>query len=87
MHVLQLDITPPHEGSVLDGSTFHDIEYSSDSQELAATWQGFIDDESGIHHYVWCVTIEGLNVSCDDVGLHQTGTMAIPANITNGTYI
>ena len=48
-----IDLTPPVEGTVIDGDTedFVDQEYSASSARVSLQWKDFYDPESGILSY------------------------------------
>ncbi|XP_078574183.1 uncharacterized protein LOC144860694 [Branchiostoma floridae x Branchiostoma japonicum] len=52
---MKVDTIEPTAGTVYDGLGVHDADYQNDSLTVSATWYGFSDLESYIHHYVWCV--------------------------------
>eukprot|EP00117_Sycon_ciliatum_P019724 scpid2685/ scgid1491/ len=54
-----VDRVPPTGGAVFDGSTTGvDIMYQSNTDQLSANWNGFVDSESGIKNYVVSVVDE-----------------------------
>ncbi|XP_070572874.1 uncharacterized protein [Ptychodera flava] len=68
-----VDAAPPEIGVVHDGLGIHDSDYQNSSTIVAASWHGFSDLQSSIHHYMWCVgTTPGAEdvLPCRDVGLH-----------------
>ena len=46
-----VDTSPPRKGRVTDGQGRNDRIYQRETNILYATWSGFADNESGIHHY------------------------------------
>ncbi|XP_070573739.1 uncharacterized protein [Ptychodera flava] len=67
-----IDTAPPEVGVVHDGLGIHDSGYQNSSNIVAASWHGFSDLQSSIHHYMWCVgTTPGAEdiLSCENVGL------------------
>ncbi|XP_070573737.1 uncharacterized protein [Ptychodera flava] len=68
-----VDTAPPEVGVVHDGLGIYDSEYQNSSTIVAASWHGFSDLQSSIHHYIWCVgNTPGADdvLPCRDVGLH-----------------
>ena len=45
------DTSPPGKGRVTDGQKGNDIHYQRESNILYASWSGFSEDETKIHHY------------------------------------
>ena len=46
-----IDTTPPRKGKVLDGQERSDRVYQRETNILYASWSGFSENESTIHHY------------------------------------
>ena len=48
-----IDLTPPVEGTVIDGDKdgFTDLAYSASTARVSLQWQGFFDPESGIDSF------------------------------------
>ena len=46
-----IDTNPPRKGRVADGQGGSDRTYQRETNILYATWSGFIENESSIHHY------------------------------------
>lgn len=46
-----IDYSPPLRGVVSDGRTLADIDATSDTSMMAATWDSFVDAETGIERY------------------------------------
>ena len=48
-----IDLTPPVEGTVIDGNIegFVDLEYSASTARVSLQWKDFHDPESGILTY------------------------------------
>ncbi|XP_078578622.1 uncharacterized protein LOC144863374 [Branchiostoma floridae x Branchiostoma japonicum] len=83
-----VDIESPTSGVVQDGLGVHDEDYQNSSCRVAATWRGFSDLQSFIHHYTCCFgTAPGRDdVSpCADVGLRLSEAREIPCTLHNGT--
>ena len=83
------DVDKPITGVVLDGSDAHDARAQSSESEVSASWHGFIDLDSYIHHYEWAVgRMPGSNetMAYKDVGLALSAT-SYGLNLTHGvTY-
>ncbi|XP_078682372.1 uncharacterized protein LOC144916849 [Branchiostoma floridae x Branchiostoma belcheri] len=83
-----VDIERPTAGVVQDGFGLHDADYQNSSCRVAATWHGFSDLQSFIHHYTCCFgTAPGRDDvwPCEDVGLRLSLTRDIPCTLQNGT--
>ncbi|CAH1258773.1 Hypp2075 [Branchiostoma lanceolatum] len=83
-----VDTERPTAGVVQDGSGVHDADYQNSSCRVSATWHGFSDLQSFIHHYTCCFgTAPGRDdVSpCEDVGLRLSAARDIPCKLQNGT--
>ncbi|XP_019617771.1 PREDICTED: uncharacterized protein LOC109465072 [Branchiostoma belcheri] len=83
-----VDIERPTAGVVQDGFGLHDADYQNNSCTVAATWHGFSDLQSFIHHYTCCFgTAPGTDDvwPCEDVGLRLSLTREIPCTLQNGT--
>ncbi|XP_048583423.1 uncharacterized protein LOC116619209 isoform X2 [Nematostella vectensis] len=52
------DITPPYvrNARVIDGKTRKDIDYQDSLTEMSASWEGFVDPESGIKSYEYGIS-------------------------------
>ena len=57
-----VDWTPPISGDVVDGNLtsvdseeYIDLDYQHEKGVLSAHWSGFLDDESGVVEYQWCI--------------------------------
>ncbi|KAI8519528.1 hypothetical protein Bbelb_027850, partial [Branchiostoma belcheri] len=85
---IKVDTVPPTAGTVYDGLGLHDADYQNDSNTVWATWHGFSDLESYIHHYVWCVGsspgAEDL-LTCRDVGVQISATEKLTQALVSGT--
>lgn len=46
-----VDTTPPTRGRVTDGQGKQDIIYQRETNILYASWSGFVENETAIHHY------------------------------------
>ncbi|KAL8573311.1 hypothetical protein ACOMHN_032773 [Nucella lapillus] len=57
---LLIDVTPPLPGTVSDGSDVtHDVNFTSETATVTASWAGFQDKESGLASYSVAVTVDG----------------------------
>ncbi|XP_076452271.1 uncharacterized protein LOC143287914 [Babylonia areolata] len=57
---LLVDVTPPVAGTVSDGTDVtHDVNYTSETATVSASWTGFRDAESGLADYSVTVTVSG----------------------------
>ncbi|XP_078657344.1 uncharacterized protein LOC144903237 [Branchiostoma floridae x Branchiostoma belcheri] len=85
---IKVDTVPPTAGTVYDGLGLHDADYQNDSHAVWATWHGFSDLESYIHHYIWCVGsspgAEDL-LACRDVGVQISATEKLTQTLVSGT--
>ncbi|KAI8509825.1 hypothetical protein Bbelb_122530 [Branchiostoma belcheri] len=85
---IKVDTIPPTAGTVYDGLGLHDADYQNDSYTVLATWHGYSDLESYIHHYIWCVGsspgAEDL-LTCRDVGVQISATEKLTQALTPGT--
>ncbi|XP_066275498.1 uncharacterized protein [Branchiostoma lanceolatum] len=73
---------------VYDGLHIHDMDYQNCSSHVAASWHGFSDLHSYIHHYVWCVgSTPGTDdiLTCVNVGLSLSEVEEISPVLTAGT--
>ncbi|XP_078696304.1 uncharacterized protein LOC144924691 isoform X1 [Branchiostoma floridae x Branchiostoma belcheri] len=83
-----VDTDPPSAGVLYDGLDIHDRDYQNCSSQVAASWHGFSDLHSYIHHYVWCVgSTPGTDdiLTCTDVGLRLSDVKEISPELTSGT--
>ena len=60
---VEVDITPPYPGTVIDG-TNSDLVFTGADTSLTATWEGYIDAISGIAYYEYAI---GLSAGAGDV--------------------
>lgn len=85
-----IDSTPPVGGRVRDGVTLEDVDVQWDDSFLAANWDEFVDAESEITNYFWCVgTKMGV---CDvvpqmDVGSDRQGRKAMSPSLPSGLVV
>lgn len=50
-----VDRQPPTPGSVRDGNDTVDVDYQSNLNQLSASWDAFLDPESGVNEYSYCI--------------------------------
>ena len=68
----------------------HDLEYQNSTTLISASWNDFLDLESYIDHYIWCVGIdqddteETSLVACTSVGLSLKAFTHIETPLNNG---
>jgi len=60
---VEVDISPPYPGTVIDG-TNDDLVFTGSDTALTATWEGYSDAISGIAYYEYAI---GLSAGTDDV--------------------
>ncbi len=71
-------------------TVLHDIEYQNSSTLVSASWHGFIDLESYIDHYIWCVGDDPTDpdeagvVSCENMGLKLQGYKELEGPLETG---
>jgi len=66
-----IDKSAPSGGLVRDGAGPGDINFQSSRTQVSGNWDGFVDAQSGIERYRWCV---GTNPSeCDVVPISDVG--------------
>ncbi|XP_035696851.1 uncharacterized protein LOC118430248 [Branchiostoma floridae] len=85
---LTVDTEPPSAGIVYDGANIHDMDFQNCSSHVAASWHGFSDLQSYIHHYVWCVgSTPGTDdiLTCTDVGISLAEVKEISPALPTGT--
>ncbi|XP_038051300.1 uncharacterized protein LOC119724354 isoform X2 [Patiria miniata] len=84
-----VDTRRPDPGLVFDGIDLHDVEYQNSSTVISASWHGFVDLESYIDHYEWCVgqtpspTDDGI-LPCTSVGIHLSASKTLAVPLTDG---
>ncbi|XP_077866322.1 uncharacterized protein LOC144354078 [Saccoglossus kowalevskii] len=84
---VMIDTAPPTVGVVYDGLGVHDADYQNYSNKVSASWYGFSDLESSIHHYLWCVgSAPGYEdiLTCTNMGLHLSASDTIQNSIQSG---
>jgi hypothetical protein len=50
-----VDLLPPIPGVVRDGNGTSDVDFQVDVGQLSATWSEFLDPESGVLEYFFCI--------------------------------
>ncbi|XP_038050780.1 uncharacterized protein LOC119723938 isoform X2 [Patiria miniata] len=84
-----VDTRKPDPGLVFDGIDLHDVEYQNSSTVISASWHGFVDLESYVDHYEWCVGLtpspadDGI-LPCTSVGIHLSASKTLPVPLTDG---
>eukprot|EP00730_Choanoeca_flexa_P005463 TRINITY_DN11947_c0_g1_i6.p1 TRINITY_DN11947_c0_g1~~TRINITY_DN11947_c0_g1_i6.p1 ORF type:complete len:1115 (+),score=165.45 TRINITY_DN11947_c0_g1_i6:506-3850(+) len=87
---LQIDSTPPVEGVVSVGRESGSMPYWANREAIALSWLGFVDAESGIQGYSWCLGTEAAPCSIlpyRSVGLADSAYVKLPQMLDNGTVI
>ena len=92
---VSLDLTPPSKGVVHDAtaSSEEDVDMSASIGSISARWSAFVDDESAIASYVWCVgTAPGSDdvVPCHDVAdvfATAFASPTVPSEAYNGAVV
>ncbi|XP_022103295.1 uncharacterized protein LOC110986023 [Acanthaster planci] len=84
-----MDTRGPDPGLVFDGIGLHDVEYQNSSTVISASWHGFVDLESYIDHYEWCVGLtqsptDGGTLPCADVGIKLSASQTQAVPLTDG---
>ncbi|XP_035661568.1 uncharacterized protein LOC118405866 [Branchiostoma floridae] len=84
-----VDTIKPTTGVVMDGVVLHDVEYTNVSTSISASWHGFWDSESFLHHYMWCVGTTTAADECSvlaatDVGLRTAVRTQLDAALDAG---
>ncbi|XP_072034094.1 uncharacterized protein [Amphiura filiformis] len=84
-----VDTIPPLPGVVYDGEGLHDLEFQNSTTLLSASWHGFIDFESYIYRYDWCIGTTTASDECDvidwtSVGLKSSATKTLKSPLTGG---
>ncbi|XP_078701246.1 uncharacterized protein LOC144927586 [Branchiostoma floridae x Branchiostoma belcheri] len=84
-----VDTIVPTAGVVMDGVVLHDVEYTNVSTSIAASWHGFWDAESFLHHYMWCVGTTAAPNECSvltatDVGLRTAARTQLETALDSG---
>ncbi|CAG2233139.1 unnamed protein product [Mytilus edulis] len=93
-----VDHVDPSSGIVYDGLGILDKEYQNSTHFVAAHWHGFIDTESGILSYHWCVgktthvhriyaKTECSVLPWNNVGLHTSASKNLSTQILQGIKI
>ncbi|XP_066263995.1 uncharacterized protein [Branchiostoma lanceolatum] len=84
-----VDTIAPTAGVVMDGIVLHDVEYTNVSMSISASWHGFWDSESFLHHYMWCLGTTTAAAECSvlaptDVGLRTAARTQLNAALDSG---
>ncbi|XP_052707847.1 uncharacterized protein LOC128183063 isoform X2 [Crassostrea angulata] len=84
-----IDNTRPKAGVVFDGIGLHDREYQNSSKIVGAHWHGFLDMESGVKNYFWCVGNTSSKSECsirnwENVGIHTSVSRMLSQTLVNG---
>ncbi|XP_022103276.1 uncharacterized protein LOC110986013 isoform X2 [Acanthaster planci] len=84
-----VDTRRPDPGFVFDGMDLHDVEYQNSSTVISASWHGFVDLESYIDHYEWCVgqtsnPADNGILRCTDVGVQLSASQILAFPLTDG---
>ncbi len=75
---------------VMNLTALHDIEYQNSSTLVSASWHGFLELQSYIDHYIWCVGDDPADpdeagvVSCENMGLKLQGYKQLDGSLTTG---
>ncbi|XP_038057739.1 uncharacterized protein LOC119729229 [Patiria miniata] len=84
-----VDTRRPDAGLVFDGTDLHDVEYQNSSTLISASWHGFVDLESYLDHYEWCIgqtsgpADDGI-LPCTNVGIHLSASKTLAVPLTDG---
>ncbi|XP_052095904.1 uncharacterized protein LOC127731085 [Mytilus californianus] len=89
---ITVDISAPVTGLVYDGIGLHDNAYQNKSDIVSANWHGFLDTESGLSRYRWCVGTTQSDDICDvlyweNVGMHTSVSKQLTTEIENGNTV
>ncbi|CAH1249044.1 SCARF2 [Branchiostoma lanceolatum] len=84
-----VDTIAPTAGVVMDGVVLHDVEYTNVSASISASWHGFWDSESFLHHYMWCLGTTTAAAECSvlaptDVGLRTAARTQLNTALDSG---
>ncbi|CAC5401969.1 unnamed protein product [Mytilus coruscus] len=86
---ITVDMAAPVTGLVYDGIGLHDNAYQNKSDIVSANWHGFLDTESGLSRYHWCVGTKSSDDFCNvlswkNVGMHTYVSKKLTTEIDNG---
>lgn len=67
----------------------HDLEFQNSSDSVGANWHGFLDTESGVNSYFWCVGNTSSNTECsirnwENVNIHTSVSRTLSKELPNG---
>ncbi|XP_072048763.1 uncharacterized protein [Amphiura filiformis] len=87
-----IDTIRPEKGIVYDGVGIHDLEFQNSTTVVSASWHGFVDFQSYIHHYEWCVgttadPAEHTILDCVPVGLQISASKELATPLDTGLKI
>ncbi|XP_072048762.1 uncharacterized protein [Amphiura filiformis] len=87
-----IDTIRPQKGIVYDGVGLHDLEFQNSTTVVSASWHGFVDFQSYVHHYEWCVGTtadpeEHTILDCVPVGLQISASKEIATPLHTGLKI
>ncbi|XP_067680773.1 uncharacterized protein [Haliotis asinina] len=89
---VQIDVTAPVAGTVEDGDGPGDVDYQSSQTHVSASWFGFVDKDSTISKYFWCIGSTNDTSGCSivdwqNVGLHTSARARLDSPLVNGIQI
>ena len=84
LHIIYLLLDVVHLAGLLD------LEYQNSTDVFSASWHGFIDFESYIYNYEWCIgntnaTDEFNIMACTSVGLQTSASRELNVPVVNGS--
>ncbi|XP_071964161.1 uncharacterized protein [Antedon mediterranea] len=84
-----VDLQPPIAGIVLDGNDLYDVEYQASAMVIKTSWHGFIDLESFISHFEYCLGETANPNECNinkwqKVKIGNSVTVYLSRNLTTG---
>ncbi|XP_063408929.1 uncharacterized protein LOC134692410 [Mytilus trossulus] len=82
-----VDIDKPLIGVVHDGIGHREIDFQNSSHVVGASWSGFVDHDSGIQKYYWCVQSEITDTECDVVPFQNVGIQRSVSKSINSSMI
>ncbi|XP_076085163.1 uncharacterized protein LOC143055975 isoform X1 [Mytilus galloprovincialis] len=82
-----VDIDKPLVGVVHDGIGHKEIDFQNSSEVVGASWSGFVDHDSGIQKYYWCVKNEITNTECDVLPFQNVGIQRSVSKSINSSMI
>ncbi|XP_052095905.1 uncharacterized protein LOC127731087 [Mytilus californianus] len=89
---ITVDMAAPVTGLVYDGIGLHNNAYQNKSDIVSANWHGFLDTESGLSRYHWCVGTKSSDDFCNvlswkNVGMHTYVSKKLTTEIDNGDTV